>query len=148
MNRRPRLIALVHADGVTRTLFLLLLASLLVVADGYVLILVSRLLGIYLLLAIEAATGILAVISILSSYRHTLSLVRQAVREDRYPGPEFRALACLWVAAVLLVLPGFVTDALGLASLIPPTRWLVGRLMERTLRGGFEELYEYLRLDE
>ncbi len=131
-----------------RILFVLLFASLLMIIDGYVLILVSRFLGIYLLLAAEAATGLVAVIAILSSYRHTVTRVREAVRDDQYPGAEFRTLSCLWVSAICLVLPGFVTDALGIAVLLPPMRWAVGFWIERASRGGFGELYEYLKLEE
>lgn len=131
-----------------RILFVLLFASLLMIIDGYVLILVSRFLGIYLLLAAEAATGLVAVIAILSSYRHTVTRVREAVRDDQYPGAEFRTLSCLWVSAICLVLPGFVTDALGIAVLLPPIRWAVGCWIERASRGRFGELYEYLKLEE
>ncbi len=148
MHRRPGLLTIVHMDSVTRVLFVLLLAALLMIGDAYVLILVSRFLGIYLLLAAEAATGLIAVIAILSSYRHTVTRVREAVRDDRYPDAEFRALSCLWVSAICLVLPGFVTDALGIAVLLPPVRWGVGFWIERAGRSGFEELYEYLKLEE
>jgi len=148
MEQRPRLLMLVHVDSVTRLIFSLLLASLLLVADGYVLIIVSRYLGIYLLLAVEAATGLLAVLAILSSYRHTVSEVREAVRANRYPVAEFRSLASLWVGSICLIVPGFVTDVIGLAAMIPPLRWLAGYVIERSVRTRFEELYEYLKLEE
>jgi UPF0716 protein FxsA len=148
MDRRPRLLSMVHLDTVTRVLFVLLLASLVIIADGYVLILVSRYLGIYLLLAAEATTGLIAVMMILSSYRHTVTLVRESVRQDRYPGVEFRSLSCLWVGAACLIVPGFVTDAIGIAALLPPLRWGIGYWIERRGRNGFEELYEYLKLEE
>ena len=148
MHRRPGLLTIVHMESVTRVLFVLLLAALLMIGDAYVLILVSRFLGIYLLLAAEAATGLIAVIAILSSYRHTVTRVREAVRDDRYPDAEFRALSSLWVSVICLVLPGFVTDALGIAVLLPPVKWGVGFWIERAGRSGFEELYEYLKLEE
>jgi len=148
MRRRPGLLTILHMDSVTRVLFVLLLASLVMIADGYVLILVSRFIGIYLLLALEAATGLIAVIAILSSYRHTVTRVREAVRKGQYPSADFRTLSCLWVGAICLVLPGFVSDALGIVVLIPPVRWGVGFWIERSSRGGFEELYQYLKLEE
>lgn len=148
MRRLPGLLTIVHMDSVTRMLFVLLLASLLMIGDGYVLILASRFLGIYLLLAVEAATGLIAVIAVLSSYRHTVTRIREAVREDRYPGAEFRTLSCLWIGVICLVLPGFVTDTLGIAVMLSPLRWGVGFWIERAGRSGFEELYQYLKLEE
>ncbi|MBU8913079.1 MAG: FxsA family protein [Spirochaetales bacterium] len=148
MDQQPRLLTIVHMDSVMRAFFVLLFASLLMIVDGYVLILVSRYFGIYLLLAAEAATGLIAVIAILSSYRHTVTRIREAVRDGQYPGAEFRALSCLWVSAVCLILPGFITDALGIAVVLPPIRWAAGFWIERASRDGFEELYQYLKLEE
>jgi UPF0716 protein FxsA len=139
---------MVEVDSVTRVLFFLLLLSLLIVADGYVLILVSRVLGIYLLLAIEAATGMVAVIVVLGSYRHTLDSMHRTVREHGYPGQELRTLTCYWIGAMMLVVPGFVTDVLGVVVIIPPGRWLIGLWAERFLRDRFEELYVYLKLED
>ncbi len=47
--------------------------------------------------------------------------------------------AALLVAGVLLLTPGFVTDALGLALLVPPLRRALGRILARravAVRGG------------
>lgn len=148
MARKPRLLALVSIDTMARLLFLLLLASLFVLGDGYVLVIASRRVGIYLLLAVEAVTGIVAVVSILNAYRHAVAAARDHVEHDHYPVTEFRTLGCFWVAAVLLVLPGFLTDALGLAVLLPPLRWVVGTWIEKMNRGAFEELYEYLKMED
>jgi UPF0716 protein FxsA len=133
---------------VTRALFLLLLVSLIMLVDGYVLIVISRTLGIYLLLAIEAATGLIGVLFIIGSYRHGLDRMREAVRAGRYPGREFRWLACLIVSALCLIMPGFVSDALGILVVVPPLRWVVGYAALRAGRGGLDELYEYLKLEE
>ncbi len=40
------------------------------------------------------------------------------------------------VAAMLLILPGFLTDAIGLLLLVPPVRTLIIRLGARRLQGG------------
>ena len=148
MPRRPGFLALIRIESVTRIFFLLLLASLLMVADGYVLILVSRVVGIYLLLAAEAATGLAAVVVLLTSYRHTIERIRKSIRGGEYPAADFRYLACLWVGAILLILPGFVTDLLGVAVLIPPLRWLVGRWIERSAGDIFEQIAEHVRVEE
>ena len=43
--------------------------------------------------------------------------------------------ALIGMAAVLLILPGFLTDALGLLLLVPPVRALLIRLLARRMRG-------------
>jgi UPF0716 protein FxsA len=139
---------MVRIEKVSALLFLLLCASLPMLADAYVLVLLSRQMGIYLLLAIEAATGLIAVIGILSSYRNSLTRIRSAVRESIDPVAEYRWISCLWAAAVLLAVPGFVTDVLGLAVLVPPLRWAAGSWIVAAARAGFDEVTEYLKLGE
>ncbi len=148
MLRRPQLLSLVQLESVTRALFVLLLCSLLILLDGYILVLVSRSLGLYLLLAIEAATGLAGVLLIRNSYRHIVERLRTEVHTGHYPGREFRQLGCLLVSAVCLIVPGFATDAVGVLALLPPLRWLIGFGVERAGRTGLQELYEYIKLEE
>lgn len=148
MDRRPRLLTVIQIEPVSHILFLLLLLSLLMIGDGYVLILVSRIVGIYLLLATEATVGLVSVVVVIVSYRNTLARIEEDVKNHRYPENHFRTLGCLWAGAILLVIPGFVTDAIGLLVFLPPLRWIVGAWTMRTARDGFDELCEYIRLEE
>lgn len=52
---------------------------------------------------------------------------RQALNEGRWPGDEVAQGALIIVGGTLLVTPGFVTDVVGFAFLIAPTRRLVAR---------------------
>ncbi len=51
--------------------------------------------------------------------------VRQAVANGEQPGRELVNGGLLMVAAVLLIIPGFVTGAMGLVLLVPPVRHVV-----------------------
>ncbi len=44
----------------------------------------------------------------------------------------------LFGAGVLLILPGLITDGLGLLLLLPPTRWLICYLFRGSLTGMFQ----------
>lgn len=148
MDRGPLLHGLVEPDRVLRLLSLGLLGALLMLADGYVLIIVSRQIGIYLLLAAVASTGLLAIVFVVAAYRAELELMWRAVRDGRYPQRHFRRLIPLLAAAILLIVPGFVTDAAGIVLVIRPLSWPIGALVERRNRDQFRELYEYLRLHQ
>jgi UPF0716 protein FxsA len=137
---------IVEPEAVTRALFLGLLASLLMLADGYVLIVVSRMTGLYLLLALAASTGLIGLAVVLIAYRTELRYLRRGVAQGRYPRAQFRRLVPLLAAAVLLIVPGFVTDAAGVALLVRPLGWVLGAWVEWRHRDRFRELYEYLRL--
>ena len=63
------------------------------------------------------------------------TLVESELRNRRVPAEEVLADLLLWVGGVLLVVPGFLTDALGLVIFIPVVRqesiqWLRKRMQE------------------
>jgi len=147
MRRHPPFHTLVHTEGLARLLFAGLFLSLFLLCDGYVLILLSRLIGIYLLLAITASTGLIGVIVVLSSHRARARELKRRVAEGVYPTTEIRRLLALLAAGACLIVPGFATDGLGILLLLPPVRSLIGWALESLFRPSLRELYEYLRID-
>ena len=57
----------------------------------------------------------------------------EALRTGRLPSRELADGLLIVVGSALLLTPGFLTDAAGLVLLIPPTRALVRRGLERTI---------------
>lgn len=51
-----------------------------------------------------------------------------AVAENRPPGREALDGVLVLIGALLIIVPGFVTDVLGLLSLVPVSRRLIGRV--------------------
>lgn len=148
MDRLAVVHRVVEPHAVVRGLMLALLGSLLLLADGYVLVIGSRVVPLYLLLGIAASTGAGAIVLIMASYRSVLRSMRYSVASGRYPQRQFRRMIPLLAAAGLLIAPGFATDALGLLLLARPVGWLLGASVERRRRSVFLELYEYLRLQD
>lgn len=63
-----------------------------------------------------------------------LAVLRRAQDQMRQGTPPVREVfdgACLLVAGALLLTPGFLTDALGAALLLPPVRRWLGRMMAK-----------------
>jgi UPF0716 protein FxsA len=57
-----------------------------------------------------------------------------AVSEGRPPGRAVIDGALALVGGILLIIPGFITDVLGIGLLIAPTRALARRVIERNFR--------------
>jgi UPF0716 protein FxsA len=73
-----------------------------------------------------------AMLAGLALLRHTglqaVGRLRAALAEGKEPGHSIIDAACFATAAILLVIPGFVSDALALILLLPATRhWLLRR---------------------
>lgn len=68
--------------------------------------------------------------------RRAWSEFRVALADGRWPGDEVAQGALIIVGGMLLVTPGFVTDAVGFLLMVGPTRRFVsGRLRSRVGRG-------------
>jgi UPF0716 protein FxsA len=58
-----------------------------------------------------------------------------ALSEGRLPAAEVVDGALVIVGGALMLTPGFVTDAVGLLCVLPPSRALVNRALRRQVRG-------------
>lgn len=66
--------------------------------------------------------------------RRAWSAFRETISSGRWPGDEVAQGALVLVGGALLVTPGFVTDAVGLAFVLPPTRAVLSRFVRSRLR--------------
>lgn len=92
---------------------------------------VSDWLGLPVTLALLLVDSVIGAVLVRREGRRAWRSFRSALSEGRWPGDEVAQGALVLVGGALLVTPGFVTDAVGLAAVIPPTR----RLLSRLLRG-------------
>ncbi|MDW6024497.1 FxsA family protein [Mesorhizobium sp. BAC0120] len=59
--------------------------------------------------------------------------IRRELEAGRDPGRELADGAMIMLAGILLLIPGFVSDILGLLLFIPPVREFVWRLLKRRI---------------
>ena len=89
-------------------------------------------LGSRLGIALTLIWVIAAMMGGLALLRHTglqaVGRLRAALAEGKEPGHSIIDAACFAAAAILLIIPGFVSDALALVLMLPMTRhWLLRR---------------------
>ena len=121
----------------------LLILGLLLIADGWFLVRVARRWGVYLALAAEAGTAVGAAIIIGSSIHTHLERIRRGTLAGTFIPYDYARLAGTVFAAVLLLLPGFAGDLLGIIIYLPPGRHLFAWLFQLRYRDTLAELYEY-----
>jgi UPF0716 protein FxsA len=104
------------------------------VAELYVIVQTSHALGL------APTLGLLVAVSVVGAWlvkRQGLAIWRRfntAVRQGVVPSREIVDGVTLLVAGALLVVPGFITDAIGVALLLPPVRIGVRTLVLRRSR--------------
>ena len=148
MNEARILLRFLDRSFITKLLILALLYSLVPLAEIFLLMNLGDRIGNGFTMALAATTGLIGMLIALRGFRRNLTVLKRKIREGEYPGEEFINLTGIFLAAVLLLTPGFITDALGLLFFVPATRGGFGRLLIRLTRTDLKELYEYLKLYE
>lgn len=102
--------------------------------------------GLFWTLAVILATGMLGVWLLRSHGLRTADRLRREMDTLRNPLVPVADGALVLLAACLLVLPGFLTDALGLLLLIPPLRLALMAALARRMRlrtgGGMSDEFD------
>jgi UPF0716 protein FxsA len=112
-------------------LLLILLFIVVPIAELAVIIRVGEWIGLWPTVAILVADSLLGAFLMRSQGRVAWRRFNLAVQEGRAPAREVADGALIIFGGALLLTPGFLTDILGIALLLPPTRALVRRMVMR-----------------
>lgn len=125
---------------VFRTLFLLFIAMPII--EIFLLIKIGSSIGALLTIAIVIITAVLGTWMLRAQGLSTLNKARRRMSGGEVPAFEMMEGMALGIGGALLLTPGFVTDAIGFACLIPFTRRLMVRALSKrvtvaSVAGGF-----------
>jgi UPF0716 protein FxsA len=105
------------------------------VVEVFAFIAVGRTIGWLLAVILLLGSSVLGVWLLRIQGRTAIGRVSLAVAEHRAPARAAIDGALGFLGGVLLVVPGFVTDALGVGLMFPPTRRLLRRWISRHYAG-------------
>jgi UPF0716 protein FxsA len=112
----------------------LLLLLLWPVAELFVIVKVAEAIGILLTLVLLFAGWPLGMLAIRSEGRAVWRRMAASIEQGRIPGREVLDGALVLIGGTLLMIPGFITDAIGIVLLLPPARIPLRRLLARHFR--------------
>ena len=127
---------------------IILLLSLVMIAEIFLIQFISGYLGTYFTLAVVAATGLGGLFFCFRDVSTIIGLVRTRAADGEFPDREMVSLAGAIIVGVMLLLPGFITDFLALIGFFPVIKTLYGRIATRGRSGKMHEIYEYLKIYE
>jgi UPF0716 protein FxsA len=116
---------------------LVLLFIVVPIVEIYVIIQVGQAIGALWTIALLVADSILGSVLMRAQGRAAWRRFNQAIGAGRVPAREVLDGVLVIFGGALLLTPGFVTDAFGLAFLLPPTRAVIRRLLVRRFAGRF-----------
>lgn len=108
------------------------------VAEIALLVFVGQRIGLAATLLIVVLTAVVGSAVVARQGKGQVRQVREAIDAGGFPGRELAHGALILVAGVLLLTPGFMTDAIGFLLLVPSVRevlrsWGARRLRRRTM---------------
>lgn len=113
-------------------IFLLLLFVGIPLIELYFLIKIGVQIGAFPTIFLTVFTALLGAWMVRHQGFSTLARVRESMQRGEVPALEMMEGTVLLICGVLLLLPGFVTDAVGFVLLIPPLRrWLLTTGLQR-----------------
>lgn len=98
------------------------------IAELYVIIQVGQEIGIVPTLLVLIADAILGSVLLRQQGRTAWRRFNEALDQRRFPGREVADGVMITFGGALLLTPGFITDIVGLALLIPPSRAVIRRV--------------------
>lgn len=126
-----------------------MLGGLFLFADIVLTVWLTRLFHPFLILGLLFLTAFCGFLFSKIAYSFVYKETRTAFRESgEIPYRQFDKTLGTCVCAFLMVMPGFITFAIGLLCLQENLRRLLGTVVRRLLDLNLEELYNYMRLYE
>lgn len=120
-----------HGDLLKMLLKLFLAFTLIPFLELYVLIKIGHFLGAFNTILVVIVTGLLgAYLARLQGLR-TMMRVRESLDRGELPAEEMLDALLIFVAGIVLLTPGFITDIAGVVILVPNTRELFKRWLRR-----------------
>ena len=106
-------------------------AGLLVLAELVVFVLVAQWIGVGWTILATLATSVLGWMLLARQGTRALAELRERARTRRSPGAELGNAGLVAAGGLLMVLPGFISDVVGLLCLLPGTRTIVRGALTR-----------------
>ena len=107
------------------------------IIELFVLIQVGQVIGAWWTVGILIAVSLAGAWLVKREGRASWQRFRGALGSTRVPAVEVIDGALVLIGGTLLLTPGFLTDVVGLALVVPPTRTLVNRTIRSRVRGRF-----------
>ena len=123
---------------------LFLAFTIIPVVEIYLLIQIGTIFGVLTSIALVIVTGFIGAYLARIQGLQTLFRIQKSLREGQMPSSELLDALLIGIAGLVLLTPGFLTDAFGFLLLIPNTRTAIKQWLHRQI----EVRYTSTRPDE
>ena len=116
---------------------LFLAFTIIPVVEIYLLIQIGTIFGALTSIALVIVTGFLGAYLARIQGLQTLFRIQESLREGQMPSGELLDALLIGIAGIVLLTPGFLTDAFGFLLLIPNTRTAIKQWLHRLIEARY-----------
>ncbi len=128
-------------------LVLFLLFTGLPIAEIYILIKSGDAIGVWNTVYLVLLSGFVGAWCVRAQAAGLVRKLNLAIANGQVPGDELIAALCVFVGGVLMIAPGFITDILGILLVVPPTRFVLVKILKfyfaRMVQRGVAKVHVY-----
>lgn len=146
MTENNFLLRFFNKNYIFRIFTIILSLSLLLVVDFYIAMRLSAALGIFLLLFFLSITGFIGLFLGFFRVRFMLSNIMHEIEQGTFIVKNLYSYFGSICGCILLIIPGFFTDALGFIVLSTYLKSPLGKFFLYKYKDKLSSLYEYLKL--
>ena len=115
------------------------------IIDLYILIKASQSMGFWTTIFLIIATGIAGYYLARSEGKVVISSINNQLAQGNLPSDDLLTGLCIIIGGVFLIVPGIVTDIVGITMILPGTRELyknnIKRILQNKIRKGNASLF-------
>lgn len=145
LKERPFL-GLFDYAGLKRSFLVILGLSLIPIAETALYYWAFDLFSVELVVALTASSGFIGFFYLSLRVRRLITHIRREIEAGEFPEQRIVRLLGILAGGVLLLVPGFITDAVGVLILISFVKRICGRVLLHLFRARIMIAYEYLKL--
>lgn len=127
-------------------LYFFLAISIFQILDLFLTIFLTRIFGEYLIMAIICSTSLLGLFFSIIRIKSLILIINKNCKEGIFPESQFHEIIGIFIAAILIFIPGFVTSLLGFLILLPVLSTKSGQYISKWTFTDWHTVYEYMKI--
>lgn len=121
-------------------------ASVLQVTDLFLTIYLTQLFGEYLIMAVLCLFALAGLFFAIARIKKLTSLINENCSNGVFPQNHFYELSGMFLAALLVFIPGFISSLAGMICMLPLLSRKTGSLLSEKMSTDWHTVYEYMKI--
>ncbi|MBI9096842.1 MAG: FxsA family protein [Spirochaetaceae bacterium] len=127
-------------------LYFLLAASIIQIIDLFVTINFTNIFGVYLIMAVICCISLTGLFFSISRINILIKIINDNCKNGIFPESYFFEITGIFLTALLIFMPGFISTVLGFLLLLPILSEQCGKVISSKISTDWHTVYEYMKI--